>query len=60
MARTWNKEAKNYRFQNMSQVDYLANSQHLVDCLGHPKGKRILEAGSGTGQISAYLASRGE
>jgi len=55
----WNKEAKNYRFDNMSQVDYLVNSQHLVDCLGPLKGKRILEVGSGSGQLSAYLASKG-
>jgi len=59
LARTWNKEAKSYCFENDSQVDYLANFHHLVYCLGNLKGKKILEVGSGTGQGSAYLASKG-
>ncbi len=56
---TWDREAKSYRFENDSQVDYLANFQHLIKCFGNPKGKRFLEVGSGTGQGSAYLASKG-
>lgn len=59
LARTWNKEARGYRFESDSEVDYLANFYHLVHCLGNPKGRKILEVGSGTGQGSAYLASRG-
>lgn len=59
LIKTWNKEAKSYRFEKDTQVDYLANYYHLVNCLGNPKGKKILEVGSGTGQSSAYLASRG-
>ncbi len=59
LAKTWNKEAKSYRFKNDSQVDYLASYYHLIRCLGNPKGKKILEVGSGTGQGSAFLASKG-
>ncbi len=59
LAKTWDKEAKSYRFKNDRQVDYLANCYHLRACLGDLNGKKILEVGSGSGQISAYLASRG-
>jgi SAM-dependent methyltransferase len=59
LAKTWNKEAKNYKFESDSQVDYLANFYHLSYCFGNPKGKKILEVGSGSGQCSAYLASKG-
>lgn len=55
----WNKEAESYQFEAESQPDYQANYYHLVKCLGNPKGKTILEVGSGTGQSSAYLASKG-
>lgn len=56
---TWNKEAKSYRFENDSQVDYLADFYNLIHNFGKLKGKNILEVGSGTGQASAYLASKG-
>lgn len=59
LTKTWNKEAKSYRFDNDIQVDYLANFYHLACCFGDPKGKKSLEVGSGTGLGSAYLASRG-
>lgn len=58
LAKTWNKEAKSYRFENDSQVDYLAYFHHLVRCFGNPQKKSFLEVGSGTGQGSAYLASK--
>ncbi|MFA5300777.1 MAG: class I SAM-dependent methyltransferase [Lutibacter sp.] len=56
---TWNREARSYRFDKDSQVDYLANFYHLVHNFVNLKGKKILEVGSGTGQESAYLASMG-
>lgn len=59
MIKTWNKEAKNYRYENELQVDYLANFYHLQHGLGDVRGRKILEVGSGTGQSSAYLASKG-
>ena len=57
--KTWDKEAQNYSFEKYSQPDYLANYYHLEKCFGNLNGKKILEVGSGTGQSSAFLASRG-
>lgn len=59
LIKTWNRESRSYRFENDSQVDYLANYYHLSQVLGDVKGKKILEVGSGSGQTSAYLASKG-
>lgn len=56
---TWDKEAESYRFENDSEVDCLANFYHLIRCFGDPRGKKVLEVGSGSGQGSAYLASKG-
>lgn len=59
LVKTWDEEAKNYTVYKGFQVDYLANYEHLERCLGKLQGKKILEVGSGTGQTSAYLASKG-
>lgn len=59
LTKSWDKVASSYRFDNDLEVDYLANFYHLERCLGNPKGKKVLEVGSGTGQSSAYLASKG-
>lgn len=59
LEKTWDNEAKSYHFESDSQVDYLANYYHLLKGLGNPKGKKILEVGSGSGQMSAFLASKG-
>lgn len=56
---TWDKESESYNFKSESQVDYLANFYHITESLGELKKKKILEVGSGSGQISAYLASKG-
>lgn len=56
---TWDKESKSYKFSSENQPDYLADFYHLENCLENVKNKRILEVGSGTGQASAYLASKG-
>jgi len=56
---TWNKESKSYKFSNDNQPDYLANYYHIKHCLGDVKNKKVLEVGSGSGQTSAYLASKG-
>jgi len=58
-AKIWNKESESYSFDKDSEVDHLANFYHLSHCFGSVKGKTILEVGSGTGQASAFLASKG-
>lgn len=59
LTETWDIEAGSYRFENESNVDYLAAFYHLFRCFGDVKGKKILEVGSGSGQVSAMLASKG-
>jgi len=56
---TWDKESESYSFKNSLQADYLANYYHIENSLGNLKGMKILEVGSGSGQVSAYLASKG-
>lgn len=55
----WDDESRSYNFEKASQVDYLANYFHLSQNVGNIKGAKILEVGSGSGQMSAYLASKG-
>lgn len=59
LQKTWDEEAKSYNFGNDSQVDYLANYYHLAICFGDLRDKKVLEVGSGGGQSSAFLASKG-
>lgn len=59
IAKIWDREATNYHIKTDEQVDYLANFYHLEKCVGDVKDKKILEVGSGTGQGSAFLASKG-
>jgi 2-polyprenyl-3-methyl-5-hydroxy-6-metoxy-1,4-benzoquinol methylase len=59
LTRTWDEESKSYKYENDSLAEYLANCQHLTANLGVLKDKKVLEAGSGSGQISAYLAAKG-
>lgn len=59
LIKTWNKEAKSYIFERDKQVDFLADCYHAIKCLGKVKGKELLEVGSGSGQVSAYLATKG-
>lgn len=59
LEKIWDREAKNYRFENENQPDYLANFYHIKKCLGKLKGMKTLEVGSGAGQGSAFLAAEG-
>jgi len=59
LTKTWNKESESYKFNNDNQPDYLADYYHIGNSLGDIKNKKILEVGSGSGQTSAYLASKG-
>jgi 2-polyprenyl-3-methyl-5-hydroxy-6-metoxy-1,4-benzoquinol methylase len=59
IAGIWDKESESYSFKKNLQPDYLSNYYHIENCLGNLKGMKILEVGSGTGQVSAYLASKG-
>jgi 2-polyprenyl-3-methyl-5-hydroxy-6-metoxy-1,4-benzoquinol methylase len=59
LAKIWNRESESYKFSNDKQPDYLADYYHIEYCLGDIKNKKILEVGSGSGQTSAYLASKG-
>lgn len=56
---TWDKVAESYDFFAQTQPDYLSNYYHLTKNIGKLKNKKILEVGSGSGQVSAYLASKG-
>jgi ubiquinone/menaquinone biosynthesis C-methylase UbiE len=59
LIQTWNKESESYAFDNRTQPDYLSNYYHLEKCFGNLNRKKILEVGSGSGQTSAYLATKG-
>lgn len=57
--RTWDLESESYQFDNDRLPDFLANCYHLKQNIGRVKDKKILEVGSGSGQISASLAKIG-
>lgn len=59
ISETWDKVAYGYNFFAESQPDYLSNYYHLGKNIGRLGDKKILEVGSGSGQVSAYLASKG-
>lgn len=59
LTKTWDNEAGSYRFDADNQPDYKANYYNLSSSLGSLCGKKVLEVGSGGGQSSAYLASKG-
>lgn len=55
----WSKEAEQYKGSLDSQPDYIANYFHLRKNLNSLKNKEVLEVGSGTGMMSAYLGKLG-
>lgn len=59
LRKIWDKEALSYNFGKDSQPDYVADFFHIHHCLGKVQNRKILEVGSGTGQTSAFLASKG-
>lgn len=59
VAKIWDKESEGYKFNSDTQPNYLADFYHLRHCLGNVREKEILEVGSGSGQASAHLASKG-
>lgn len=59
LIKTWDTESKSYKYDSELQADYKANFYHILKCLGDVRNKKIIEVGSGSGQMSAYLASNG-
>ncbi|QQS38763.1 methyltransferase domain-containing protein [Candidatus Woesebacteria bacterium] len=58
----WNESSKSYsklRLGGLDPYEELVNFPSCLKLLGNIKGKRILDAGSGTGEFSNLLAARG-
>jgi 2-polyprenyl-3-methyl-5-hydroxy-6-metoxy-1,4-benzoquinol methylase len=56
----WDAAAKNYDFQNYwNGIENQANLHHLIQNIGDPSGKKIIEIGCGSGFTSAVLSQKG-
>jgi len=56
----WNEVSRNYNWNNYWKgCENIANLKVLLKHIGDPKGKAIIEMGSGSGFTSALLAAKG-